>query len=271
MLLLSDPGLPTDTQAKLTELQRGVDRAGSYARRVARAKAAFSQRNKKTDPTFQVVRATLAAMCAGPRRCMYCEDSVADEVEHLAPKNLYPERVFDWLNYCYACGPCNGPKGSSWPLFVGRARKPKPFAHPRQRRGRRAPVLKPPPKGMAALLDPRVDDPFDFLALDLVSTFRFTELPKTGTRNFERARYTIELLNLNRDPLPQARKSKFDFFVYALRAAVAAIHDQSELARIRERVRDTDHPTVWAEMKRWHRQRPELDALFKKVPAALSW
>ena len=34
-------------------------------------------------------------MCAGAKRCMYCEDSAADEVEHHLPKNLYPEFVFD--------------------------------------------------------------------------------------------------------------------------------------------------------------------------------
>lgn len=41
-------------------------------------------------------------------------DSAADEVEHIAPKALFPERVFDWTNYIYACGPCNGPKSNRY-------------------------------------------------------------------------------------------------------------------------------------------------------------
>jgi hypothetical protein len=38
---------------------------------------------------------------------------VTDEAEHINPKDLYLERVFDWANYLYACGPCNGPKSNS--------------------------------------------------------------------------------------------------------------------------------------------------------------
>ena len=47
---------------------------------------------------------------------MYCEDSVADEVEHFRPKDLYPDVVFAWRNYLYACGQCNGGKNNRFSI-----------------------------------------------------------------------------------------------------------------------------------------------------------
>ena len=43
----------------------------------------------------------------------------------------------------------------------------------------KAPVL-PPPNGDAALIDPRREDPLDFLMLDLRDTFEFTPKPDAG-------------------------------------------------------------------------------------------
>ena len=97
----------------LAEYQRDVDARGTYRERVSRAKTRFSRYNRKTNPTFAAVQAKLVAMCGGTRRCMYCEDSVADEVEHFKPKDLYPDLVFAWRNYLYACGQCNGGSGKS--------------------------------------------------------------------------------------------------------------------------------------------------------------
>ena len=72
---------------------------------VKAAKTLFKSRNRKENRTFAAVRKELADLCSGSRRCMYCDDSVADEVEHFRPKDLYPEVVFAWMNYLYACGP----------------------------------------------------------------------------------------------------------------------------------------------------------------------
>ena len=51
--------------------------------------------------------------CApGARRCGYCEDSDGDEIEHIKPRDLYPEKTFAWENYLLACGQCNRSKSS---------------------------------------------------------------------------------------------------------------------------------------------------------------
>jgi len=45
------------------------------------------------------------------------EDAPADEVEHHSPKDLYPELVFVWRNYLYACGPCNRRKNNHFSII----------------------------------------------------------------------------------------------------------------------------------------------------------
>lgn len=91
------------------------------------------------------------------QRCMYCEDSCADEVEHIRPKHLYPETTFVWTNYLYACGPCNGPKSPRYPLLVdGQVNLPDGKS--------------PPSPGIDVLIDPRRDDPCEFLSVDLLGS-----------------------------------------------------------------------------------------------------
>lgn len=87
------------TELVLNDYQKDVDTKLDYAQRVSAAKRLFKLRNISKNKTFQLVRATLDKMCSGARRCCYCEDSCADEVEHIRPKDLYPELVFVWENY----------------------------------------------------------------------------------------------------------------------------------------------------------------------------
>src|SRR5262245_27436320 len=104
MIFIADVGLPAGARRGLAAYQAGVNRRQTYEDQVADAKAAFKRHNNKRNATFRVVRSTLTVMCAGARRCCYCEDSVADEIDHIMPKDLYPERTFIWENYIYACG-----------------------------------------------------------------------------------------------------------------------------------------------------------------------
>ncbi len=116
MLRLPATELPAATQAGLAQLQTEIDALASYEERVEAAKTEFSKRNKGTNPIFREVRATLGEMAGGLLRCADCEDSMADEVEHIRPKDLYPDAVFRWTNYLYACGPCNGPKNNGFAI-----------------------------------------------------------------------------------------------------------------------------------------------------------
>ena len=119
MLYLIDPGLDVSTARGLNKYQTRVDSERTHAERVKKGKALFKRYNRQENRVFGVVRERLATMCAGARRCGYCEDSVGDEVEHIRPKDLYPEVVFVWENYLLACGPCNGGKNNRFSVIRG--------------------------------------------------------------------------------------------------------------------------------------------------------
>src|SRR5262249_28940811 len=152
------------------------------------------------NPTFRAVRRTLNEMCHGSRRCMYCEDAPADEVEHFKPKDLYPQVAFAWDNYLYACGPCNGPKNNRFSVL---SRK----AIVEVTRSRDDPVV-PPRKGRPALINPSKENPLDFFMLDIINTFEFIVISVAGSLEYARADYTLRVLRLNeRDYLKKSRRT----------------------------------------------------------------
>ncbi|MCU1273500.1 MAG: hypothetical protein JWO48_931 [Bryobacterales bacterium] len=262
--------LPPQVSAALASYQAEIDAEIDYSARVDLAAKRFRQQNRKQNPIFQEVRRTLSGMCAGARRCMYCEDSAADEVEHHRPKDLYPEFVFAWDNYLYACGPCNVVKRNRFAVFGDQddlfdvARK------------RGAPIA-PPVAGSVVLLHPRFEDPLAHMTLDIRGdTLLFVPTASHGSVSYSRAAYTIKLLGLNtRDYLPVARREAYGHYKAALTEYVHRRDDGdsvSALNRIIETVRHMHHPTVWHEMRRQHSFIPELLQLFNQVPDALtSW
>lgn len=222
-----------------------------------------------TNKAFRRVRSTLTSMCAGAKRCMYCEDSAADEVEHHRPKDLYPEHVFDWENYLYACGPCNGPKNNRFAVFASDG------SLVDVTRKRNQPV-RPPVKGNPVLLHPRIENPLEYMMLDILGdTFLFVPTAAAQSREFERAAYTIQLLRLNqRDYLPVARreayrsyKSRLADYVHMRDAGASS----STLGLMIDAIRRMQHPTVWSEMSRQSNLIPELTHLFAPAPEALTW
>lgn len=193
-------------------------------------------------------------MCIGPVRCAYCEDSLADEVEHIRPKTLFPEQVFRWDNYLFACGPCNGPKGSRYGVISND--KIEEFV--RTRGGQ----INPPPDGESALIDPRTEDPMEFLELDLggttpdgvelSATFEFLPKDTASVVAQARAAFSIDVLGLNREVMRVARENAFGGFRARLREYVDEKVNGASDARLKE-LRDdllcTPHLTVFAEMR----------------------
>ena len=264
MLLLIDPGLDGQTLRRLGEYQAEVDAAGTYAQQVAAGKDLYDRFSDNV--AFRAVRNRLAVMCSSARRCGYCEDSVGDEIEHIRPKDLYPERTFVWENYLLACGQCNRGRSSRFSVVVSGG-----LVDVTRRRG--APVLRPP-EGPPALIVPREEDPFALLDLEIVDTFTF--LPREDLREIdeERAEYTIGVLNLNRDVLLEARREAYRSYrarLFEYRGLRDSGASDAELAILREAITTSMHPTVWREMQRQHALIDELAALFVDVPEALNW
>jgi uncharacterized protein (TIGR02646 family) len=267
MIKLPATSLPDAAMQKLKNYQDYVDSHTTYADRVTAAKEEFRLKNVKNNNAFRSVRESLASMCRGAQRCMYCEDSFADEVEHYRPKDLYPELVFAWKNYLYSCGPCNGPKRNFFAIFAGPNGDVTELA--------RGPKEKEPPGGHPLLIDPRNEDPLTLLRLDIQDTFRFQEVHASGTNEYARANYTIRVLHLNdREYLCAAREHAFSAFQGMLNLYVtgkAEGREQADLDRIALAIQRTHHPTVWAEMKRQRSKLQELNALFAGAPEVLDW
>lgn len=266
MLQLIDPGLDAATARGLQRYQAKVDAAGNYRSKVEEGKKLFSSYNRQTNPVFKKVRACLASMCSGARRCGYCEDSAADEVEHFKPKALYPEVVFVWENYVLSCGPCNGAKISQFAIIQGDELVD-------VTRGRNAPIIKPP-HGAPGPINPRSEDPMHFLDLEIIDTFQF--LPREGLSQLdeERAEYSIKLLKLNRDVLLEARREAYISYrarLYEYRGIRDNGASNRELNTLRHAIITSSHPTVWREMLRQQSFIAELRNLFLDVPEALNW
>lgn len=105
--------------------------------------------------------------------------------------------------------------------------------------------------------------------LDLRETFEFTPIADAGTRDYERASYTIEVLGLNsRDYLVKARKTAFRNYS-ALLYTYGQERDPQRRCDGMHAIRDNNHPTVWSEMKRQQQRWQELAELFAHAPEFL--
>lgn len=263
---------------KLKEFQSEINKLATFEERSNKAKEFFSKKNTKANKVFQEVKKCLTEMCNSTRRCVYCESSLADEVEHIYPKDLFPEKCFDWDNYVYACGPCNGPKNNKFALF-------------KESDGNFVEVNPPkgtpssePPKGEAVLINGRVENPLDFAILDLAGSFMFYPLPDLDEKGKKRVDYTYnEVLRLNdaeREPIRQARENAFENYCSRLFKYVAKKRTNSSQAfldKIIDGIKKESHPTVWKEMQRYYTSGKldiinlELKELFDYAPEALTW
>jgi len=256
--------LPSDANDLLKRHQAAVDSEPTYASRVDRAKTRWDAVKKRTPP-FVDVKERLDQMCWGNRRCMYCEDSAADEIEHFLPKDLYPERCFVWENYLYACGPCNGPKNNQFGVIPAGQSQPVEVS-----RARGTPVV-PPVSGRAALIDPRTEDPLAFLWLDIRETFWFQPRVTLTPYKAERAHYTIRTLRLNRPYLVEGRACAYTDRLAQTRAASQHRAHPRGLAALRRAIENTSHRSVWEEMKRQHEGIAELLLAFADAQELLRW
>jgi len=269
---------PGDILDQLAVYQAEVDAHPTFAERSAQGKATFSSRNRRGNRVFDAVKTSLTAMCSGARRCVYCEDSVGDEVEHIFPKDLYPDKVFRWENYVYACGNCNGPKNNKFAVFhantgVFQTVNPPPRQPAQQ-----------PPAGDPALINPRIEDPLAYCMLDLADTFKFVIIAAANSRDYYKADYTYnEVLRLNheeREFLRQAREEAYGDYKARLTEYVQQRDAGAQPARLQQMItqlQKKSHPTVWKEMQRYYRigilegVDADLSARFSQAPEALTW
>ena len=279
MIELKKDVTPSEAILKaLKKFQDEIDSLKTFPEQSAKAKEMFPKKNTKSNTVFKEIKECLTKMCNSTRRCVYCEDSLGDEVEHIYPKDLYPDKCFKWENYIYACGPCNGPKNNKFAVFRTSDGKFMEINPPKGTASTK------PPKGVAALINPRVEDPLKYAILDLSGTFKF--FPKPGQNNIDtkKADYTYnDVLRLNheeREPLRQARENAYSMYKARLFEYVTnkkAKTPQPKLDKMKEALLKENHPTVWKEMQRYYHDNllasvdMDLKELFDKVPEVLDW
>ncbi|WP_187484929.1 HNH endonuclease family protein [Pantoea agglomerans] len=262
MIIMTAHNFLAATETHLNSKQQEINNEVSYSDKVTKADSLWKSKSKKH---FDDVRVVLDKMCVGSRRCNYCEDSVADEVEHIKPKSIYPSDCFKSENYLYSCGPCNGPKNNKYAIFdqhnnvIDVSRK-------------KGGAVIPPQNGHGVFINPRIENPLDFIILEL-NTFFFVPYPGKSPLETARATYTIETLELNtRDYLVNAREHAFHSYKDSLENYVnkKLIGLKNDLLLIRKNeINGRHHPTVWSEMKRQRDFHSDLKQLFDAAPELL--
>ena len=258
--------------------QEELDQLASYEARVDAAKSKWKVKSNDAagKDLFDELRRALRGMCGELVRCMYCEDSVADEIEHIYPKNYFPEKTFTWSNFAYACGPCNGAKSSKYGVWNGVSVVPTV-------RRRKGPVL-PPPAGQSGFLDPRFEDPTQFFELDLGGvapngtgvdgTFEFLVRDGLDAMSKARATYTLQTLKLNSELQRASRENAFNGYRARLREYVAekaSFAPPARLENIKADVLRTPHPTVFVEMLRQRHVLPPIEVALRSAPEIGGW
>lgn len=253
--------------AHLNTCQGRVNLGGTYHDKIDLAKTLWKSLSKSTDPNFGPIRDLLASLQGVTRRCSYCEDSLGYQIEHIYPKAIFPSVVFSWDNFLHACGSCNGAKLDQFSIYSSPGVVIKLSS-------RKPPGVEPNPKN-SLLIDPRSENPLDFMTLDLRDTFHFVPIGKDD----ERAEYTITTLQLNlRSGLVESRRTALALYLSSFKEYDVAKSNNSTraiLAKIAKRIGyEMSHRTVWEEVKRQYLRATwlaEFHFLFTKHPEALAW
>lgn len=264
--------IPNHTLSKIKTkslrlFQNEIDAMATFTEKVEKAKEKWNTKNntKLGKNVFTSIKVELKKMCPTENICCYCEFSEADEIEHIFPKTLYPEKTFAWENYLLSCGICNLKKSNKFTLFTTSTISYEDITPP----NRRSYIPIPPPLGQSVMINIRTEDPTEYIILDF-STFLFIPSENFGTMNYLRADYTITLLELNRPALVNGRRNMFGSYKNMLSEYLKA-KSRSEKNRIKKEVLSANHKTVWHEMQRQCIWFPDLKELFDKIPDALLW
>jgi hypothetical protein len=162
--------------------------------------------------THQTVKQSLYDIYHG--KCAYCESYIeATTVEHYRPQSKYYWLRYEWSHLLPLCNACHHARlvprvSEGSPHFPIEGT---PVDSPQQSRlewhADSHSFLAEKP----LLLNPEIDHPEQYLQFDTNGRI----YPKDGlsTHHTKRAKTTIQVFNLNRQPLVLARKAKIDFFL----------------------------------------------------------
>lgn len=297
MLKITSSTISSTTQTHLNSQQADIDGQPSYEKQVNRAATLWSgkQSSRAKEAAFKEIKEQLTKNAVGEHYCNYCEHNEHSDIEHFYPKGLYPNKAFVWENYMWSCKKCNsGLKLDKFKIFNPANSNTVQEITP-QHKNR---IYTPPVNDDAVLLNPRVDNPLNYLFLELQSGILISHPNLSSSRDIERANYTLELLKIDvREGLKKARVNAVKGFISSLKRYITAknattfeeledcmeeLHPVSFVnslefektktcLSIQKDITTRNHPTVWKEMQRQHSQIPLLTRLFAQAPEALVW
>ncbi len=248
MLRIKNQQLPTEIQEYLDVLHQKVLGKTAFEEQVAIANHLW---DKKADSiegknVFATVKVALSQMSTAPGICNYCEQSEAGDIEHIWPKSFFPSRTFRWDNYLFACKQCNtGHKLAHAWIFdpVG-----SDFAQKLQ-------GSIEPPTDDYCFLDPRAEDPMNFMSLDFRDHMFYAEVVAGNqARTNHKVEKTLDILQLNdREVLRTNRKAAFGNSRRLLQEYLAAMEAQTHAEL--EAVIDGDPPVDFSQALEVEKQR----------------
>ncbi|MBC8110373.1 MAG: HNH endonuclease [Verrucomicrobia bacterium] len=295
MMKLNSKSLPSAITTQLNSKQQKIDDLIGFEQQAKKAKSLWENKigSKKGKAAFAAVKNTLIGMCVSVEICNYCEGNEATDIEHIFPKSHFPDKTFVWENYLLACKQCNTTyKRDKFAIFDRDTSVEIIELNFKNH------SLTPPYSSNAAFINPRKENPLEYLWLDIKNTFLFVVIPTLSERDKQKAVFTLKTLGLNiREALVKARRSAAQYYYDRLESYVRIKEatdsdtvqgylpdfirwDKNELfdeekrrimVNIQKDIQIHPHPTVWAEMKRQRSTLAQIRMLFERAPEALEW
>jgi uncharacterized protein (TIGR02646 family) len=279
-----------ETEEVLEKLQAIIDCEVSFEDQVTKAQSLWSSMKKKLgEKAFDELKVKLREQCVFVGTCNYCEESESSDIEHIAPKSFFPEQTFKWENYLLACKNCNS--GFKLDQCFVLDDLGDVISVPRK--------IEPPFKELA-FINPKTEDPNNFMILDTTYTFKFMVFDDLSKKDQNKAQKTIDILGLDvRDTLIVSRKEtaihlyqRLELLSRILKAdsieeiismlapnddlvdpdvSLEMFKDETKNNFMRQ-IQKHKHPSVWYAIKKVEsKMSPKWKKLFDEIPEALMW
>ncbi len=292
MLYLTSKTLSNETTQHLQEQQQDVNGQSTFEKQVKRAESLWGNKKQNGKKAFDEIETKLKKLGKVQGICNYCEHNRSEQIEHIYPKSLFPNKTFVWENYLHVCGQCNKLKSNKCKIF---------YPNSTTEQELKGLGVLPSPNEDLVIINARTENPLEFMILDLAGkTFRFVPInDDINSREYKKAHYTIDLLHLNLDDdLVRYRRLATENLLLYFEKCVQIRETQNfeELEKLvdndflpldksqtllseqnrffhefKKKIQTSPHPTVWEEMKRQREFLPKTKILFEALPEALKW
>lgn len=284
--------LENDIKETLDKKQKAINDLSTFTEKSKKAIRAWDSKN--SPEIFKRIKEHLISLCVSVEVCNYCESNEANDIEHIFPKKLFPHKTFTWTNYLLSCQNCNSKfKQDLFAIFDPWDSEDVTEFVARQK------VENEPTTEDCVFINPREEDPMDFLWLELnTGVFNIHPDCMENSRGFKKAEYTLRTLQLNkRSTLVEGRKATRNEYLNLLKQYVLAkqsldfqsleeaVHGfpavnrtipfseekQNITTSIEQKIKTHRHPTVWRELVRQKDLHSFTRELFAKAPEVVLW